>query len=233
MGLDVEACKTIRDLACCFRHVSSGATTGEAVEDTTDDTQRQFGSCRFLFGGDVGDVVDEDEGVMQQFFSGVGECNESACGLQGKCDVDIVGVILPAGLDEFGVERGVLGGVAAEAEPFGYHLLRDAGIVEQLLGMKGVLLDLSRRERVTVSGFVVALLVSLYTTDILIIYHARACNGMVVVLVGDRQGVKGFVYLRSELIFGMIDQDQGKGIAAVGQLLLCLCGNDRTSTEQC
>ena len=153
---------------------------------------------------------------MQQFFACIGEGNESACGLQGKRDVDVVGVILPAGLDEFGVERGVLDGLAAEAEPFGYHLFRDAGIVEESLSMKGVLLDLGCGECVTVGSFVVAVLVPLYAADILIIYHARAWDGMVVVLVGDGQGVEGFVYLRSEFIFGMIDQDRGKGIAAVG-----------------
>ena len=111
-----------RHLARRLRHLLPGLASGEGIEDASNDAYRHFGSFGFLLRGDIGDVIDEDEGMVEQFFSGVGERGESPCGLERHSHIHIIGIVLSAGLDEGGVEGGVRDGVARQTKPDSHHL---------------------------------------------------------------------------------------------------------------
>ena len=230
--LHFESCEAVGYLTGGVRHLSSGTTAGERIEQRTDDTYGYLGGLGFLFGGDVGDVVDEYERVVEQFFSGIAEHRQAACGLQRQGYVHIIGVVLTACLNELGVKGCILNTRTFEAEPLGDHFLRYLVLVEQVLGEFGVRLQFCRGQLVTVGRFVVTRVAALQAPDCAVVNDTHALNGVVVVLVRNRQRVKGFEDLIAELIFRVINQHHRQRVAAIRQCFLRLCRQCGTSEKK-
>ena len=83
-----------------------------------------------------------------------------------------------------------------------------------------------------IRGFIVTGVLPLHTPYSTVVDDARAFDGVVVILVGNGQRVKGLEYLSAKLVFRMVNEHHRERITAIRQLLLCLCGNNRASTEQ-
>ena len=233
MGFDLESREAVSYFSCRLSEVASRTSACQSVEDTSEHAHRYLSGSCFLFGGDISDVVDEDVGVTEQFLSGIGERVQASRGLQRQFDIDIVSVILSALLYQTGVECGVRDGVAFEPEPLGYHLLAYLRLIEQSLGMTGVRLQLGCGQLVAVGGFEIAGVATLHTAYLRIVDYACAGDTMVIILIGHRERVESLVYLVAELILRVIDEHRSKRVAAVVHITLCLCGKNRTSTEQC
>ena len=231
VGLHLESRKTVGYRSAQFGNIPSGATSCEGIEDTSDNAHRHLGGLRLLLRGDVGDIVDEDVGVMQQLFAGIAQHDQSAGRLERQGHIDIVGVILSARLDELGVECSVCYRVTAETEPDSNHSLRHLVVVEQLLRMQGVRFQLGCREGMSVRRFVVAGVTALHTPDEAVVDHTHVTYRVVVVLIGDGKRVKRFVDLAAELIFRVIHQHRRKRVAAILHITLCLYGKHRTDTK--
>ena len=133
MGLDLESREAVGYSPSCLRELPSGATSGEGIQESTDDAHRHFSSLRFLLGGHVRDVIDEHEGLAQEFLTGIRQRSQTSRRLQRQRYIDIVGVVLTACLDEFGIEGRAIDTISAQAEPLGYHQLAQLFLVEQVL----------------------------------------------------------------------------------------------------
>ena len=83
-----------------------------------------------------------------------------------------------------------------------------------------------------VRGFIVAGVLALHAPDGTVVDDAIPLDGVVVVLVRDRQRVEGLVYLRAELILRVVHQERSQGVTAVGECLLCLCRQCGTRQQE-
>ena len=109
MGLDFESRETVGDSTSEFSDIFSyrAAVAEKGVGNGSEDVYRCLGGSGFLLWCHIGDVVDEQVGVHQQFFAGIGEGSQSACGLESKSHIDIRGIVLSSLLYQVGVEDGI------------------------------------------------------------------------------------------------------------------------------
>ena len=138
---------------------------------------------------------------------------------------------MSARLDEFRIECGIVYVVTAETEPFGDHLLRHLLPVQQIFRILCIGPDLFLVQLMSIDRFIIAGVTFLNTPYRTIVNDAHPFDGMVVVFIGNRKGVEGFVNLAAELIFRVIDKHHRKRIASVLHITLCLHGNHRTDTK--
>ena len=84
----------------------------------------------------------------------------------------------------------------------------------------------------TVGGFEITGVASLHAPDGAVINHPCAFDGMVVILIGDRQRVEGFEDLSAKLILRVVYQHRRQRVAAIGELFLRLRREGDASEEQ-
>ena len=104
-----ESRETVSYLSTQVRHIASHFASGNGIENISNDSECNLGGLRLLLRCDISNIVDEDEGVIEQFLSGIGQRSQSPCGLQRYSNVNIAGVVLAARLNEFGIESSILG----------------------------------------------------------------------------------------------------------------------------
>ena len=142
MSFDIEPRKTICNGSGSTRHILPRVSSYERIEDTSQDRQRGLCHSGFLLCSDIGDIIDQDECLSDEFLARIGQSRHAAYGLQSDCHIDIGGIVLPTLLNKLRIEYRTAYTVTMQVEPTCDQPFAYLCIIEQVLYSNSILLNL-------------------------------------------------------------------------------------------